>query len=331
MPSSSGCIEASVTISWQSVWLMSRASSAPRRVGLMPTTAAPDEPGAQQQEHELGHVLEQHADVERSGPRAAARGARRARAPPRRPRATTSVDPRRASPSVSSSARLSTSSAKVVGRGCSTTRSTRAASCPCRARGSTRPTSARRRRRSSGAGRASPRTGCGPPCAPARRRGRGARRSRTRGAAGSSRGGCRTRSAVGPNARFVAVARRVEHHEVVELLHRDAADHGVGGHGAGERLDRRDPAQALLDRARDQRRDRRPCRRVGRGARTARACRPRSTCASSRCRRRAGSSRKISSSSRSSERPSTSAPTRSDTTSSPGFAFFAAMCSQRDT
>ena len=37
-------MEPSVTISWQSVWLMSRASSAPRRVGLMPTTAAPASP-----------------------------------------------------------------------------------------------------------------------------------------------------------------------------------------------------------------------------------------------------------------------------------------------
>ena len=37
-------MESSVTISWQSVWLMSRASSAPRRVGLMPTTAAPASP-----------------------------------------------------------------------------------------------------------------------------------------------------------------------------------------------------------------------------------------------------------------------------------------------
>ena len=31
----------SVTMSWQSVWVMSRASSAPRRVGLMPTTTVP--------------------------------------------------------------------------------------------------------------------------------------------------------------------------------------------------------------------------------------------------------------------------------------------------
>ena len=36
----------SVTISWQSVWRMSAASSAPRRVGLMPTTAAPDNAAA---------------------------------------------------------------------------------------------------------------------------------------------------------------------------------------------------------------------------------------------------------------------------------------------
>ena len=53
---------------------------------------------------------------------------------------------------------------------------------------------------------------------------------------------------------LIAIARCVEHDEVVELLDLDPTDDRVGGHGAGERLDRRDPAQALLDCARDQRR-----------------------------------------------------------------------------
>ena len=56
----------SVTISWQSVWRMSRASSAPRRVGLIPTTAAARERRRADPEREVGHVLEQHADVERA-------------------------------------------------------------------------------------------------------------------------------------------------------------------------------------------------------------------------------------------------------------------------
>ena len=40
-PSSSGSCAASVTMSWHAVCLMSRASSCPRRVGLIPTTVAP--------------------------------------------------------------------------------------------------------------------------------------------------------------------------------------------------------------------------------------------------------------------------------------------------
>ena len=55
----------SVISSAQSVWCTSRASSAPRRVGLMPTSVAPDERGGAEQHPELGHVVEQHAHVER--------------------------------------------------------------------------------------------------------------------------------------------------------------------------------------------------------------------------------------------------------------------------
>ena len=58
---------ASVITSWQSVWRMSRASSAPRRVLLMPTTVAAGEGGAEEREQVVGRVVEQHADVERAG------------------------------------------------------------------------------------------------------------------------------------------------------------------------------------------------------------------------------------------------------------------------
>src|SRR5215211_264979 len=40
-PASMSAPDSSVTTSWQSVWRTSCASSTPRRVGLMPTTAAP--------------------------------------------------------------------------------------------------------------------------------------------------------------------------------------------------------------------------------------------------------------------------------------------------
>ena len=94
---------------------------------------------------------------------------------------------------------------------------------------------------------------------------------------GFDRDGSSNSPAVGPNAASSRLPGRVEHHEVVEPLRpRHAADLGVGGHRAAERLDRRDPAQALLDRARDRAPGRRPARRADRGARTARACRPRS-------------------------------------------------------
>ena len=102
------------------------------------------------------------------------------------------------------------------------------------------------------------------------------------------RAGCRRRPR-SARTRLVAVARRVEHHEVVELLDLDPADHGVGGHGAGERLDRRDPAQALLDRGRDERRiGDQVGALVGVLGQRERPARDQA-CASSRCRRRAGS------------------------------------------
>ena len=48
----------------QSVWRMSAANSAPRLVGLIPTIVRARERGAPEEEDVLGHVLEQHADVE---------------------------------------------------------------------------------------------------------------------------------------------------------------------------------------------------------------------------------------------------------------------------
>ena len=42
---------------------MSRASSSPRRVGLIPTDDAPAQRRATEEEDVLGHVVEQHADV----------------------------------------------------------------------------------------------------------------------------------------------------------------------------------------------------------------------------------------------------------------------------
>ena len=50
----------------RSVCRMSVASSAPRRVGVMPTIAAPDTAPGTQPQAELGHVLEEEPDVERA-------------------------------------------------------------------------------------------------------------------------------------------------------------------------------------------------------------------------------------------------------------------------
>ena len=58
------------------------------------------------------------------------------------------------------------------------------------------------------------------------------------------------RSADGPNAGFVAVAARVEHQQVLALAHCRSRRPLVSATTVRrELLDRRDPAQALLDRA----------------------------------------------------------------------------------
>ena len=92
-----------------------------------------------------------------------------------------------------------------------------------------------------------------------------------------------------PEDPLVSVGRGVEHAEVVALAHRRPGDDHVLAGGAAERVHRRDPAQALLHRAGNERGVR-----GQRGALVgvlvrARAPSPTGACASSRCRRRAGS------------------------------------------
>ena len=88
---------------------------------------------------------------------------------------------------------------------------------------------------------------------------------------------------------LVAVARRVEHAEVVALADRGPGHHDVLGGGAAERMHGRDPAQALLHGRRAPVPRRRPARRAGPGARAARGRSRTGACASSRSRPRAAS------------------------------------------
>ena len=57
----------SVTTSWQSVKRMSRASSAPRRVGLIPTTVAPASSRPSEPPQVFRDVVEKDTDMERAG------------------------------------------------------------------------------------------------------------------------------------------------------------------------------------------------------------------------------------------------------------------------
>ena len=104
----------SVTISWQSVCLMSRASSAPRRVGLMPTTVAPESVAPPSQNRYSGPFSSRTPTWKGPGRRrATASDARRALS------ATTSPHDQALSsnsrPGWSSSARATSSSATVSG------------------------------------------------------------------------------------------------------------------------------------------------------------------------------------------------------------------------
>ena len=65
-PSSSSRWRRSVTMSWHSVWLMSRSRPSPRRVGLMPTIVAAHSRRGTRPHREVGNVVEQQADVWRT-------------------------------------------------------------------------------------------------------------------------------------------------------------------------------------------------------------------------------------------------------------------------
>src|SRR5947209_1645466 len=104
----------SVTISWQSVCVMSRASSPPRRVGLMPTTVAPASAAPPSQKRYSGPFSSRTPMWKGPGRRSArATDARRALS------ATTSAHDHESSPNSrprwSSSARSASSSATVSG------------------------------------------------------------------------------------------------------------------------------------------------------------------------------------------------------------------------
>ena len=108
--------------------------------------------------------------------------------------------------------------------------------------------------------------------------------------------------------RLVAVARRVEHHEVVALGDRDATDLVSQRRGAGELLDRRDPAEALLDRDRDRGSDPRRARPAGRDARPSAIIPPEMRCRVVSFPATSNDMLNVTSSAAVSGRPSTSAP-----------------------
>ncbi len=321
-PSRSGRCAASVTTRPQSVWRMSCASSAPRLVGLIPTTAAPASAAPPSRKTYSGTLSSSTPTWKGAPSRRVLPCGSEDRRPHRafvrdlRPRPRVSLEHQAG---VRSLARGSDERGdRRRTHSCFPFTGTRRACGWHRGRASSAPTRVRRSARSRGSGRGAPRGTPGP-------RGRRDAAPRHKCSPNPNARCCvstgRVTSnapAVGPNAASSRFARRVEHDDEVALGDRLAVQFGGACRGTAEHLDRRDPSQAFLDRARDPRRLVGKERALFRDARRARACFPTRGAGSSRCPRRATRARSPPLRAVVTGSPSTSAWTTADAMSSVG-------------